>query len=164
MTSQGDKVTGRFASVNYASKMMMVQKSSQGWKFLAVLLWILLFFNPVAWGEEVSPEDIRYVELQPPFIANFEVDEQGYLKYVKADVSIRVSSQEAEMAARYHLPALRNSLVLLLSRQDDATVSTGSGREAIREEALLELRAILTVEEGQPYIEDLMFTNFVVQR
>ena len=68
------------------------------------------------------------------------------------------------MAARYHLPALRNSLVLLLSRQDEVTVSTGSGREAIREEALVELRALLKTEEGQPYIDDLMFTNFVVQR
>lgn len=108
--------------------------------------------------------DVRYVPLQPAFIANFGVTEQGHLKYVKAEISIRVSTQEAEMAARYHLPALRNALVLLLSRQDEVTVSTGSGREAIREEALVELRAILKVEEGHPYIDDLMFTNFVVQR
>ncbi len=108
--------------------------------------------------------DIRYVALQPAFIANFGVTEQGHLKYVKAEISIRVSSQKAEMAARYHLPALRNSLVLLLSRQDEVTVTTGSGREAIREEALMELRAVLKAEEGQPYIDDLMFTNFVVQQ
>ena len=69
------------------------------------------------------------------------------------------------MAARYHLPALRNSsLVLLLSRQDEVTVTTGSGREAIREEALMELRAVLKAEEGQPDIDDLMFTNFVVRQ
>ncbi|MCZ6853137.1 MAG: flagellar basal body-associated FliL family protein [Gammaproteobacteria bacterium] len=108
--------------------------------------------------------DVRYVPLQPAFIANFGVTEQGHLKYVKTEISIRVSTQDAEMAARYHLPALRNSLVLLLSRQDEVTVSTGSGREAILEEALVELRAILKAEEGQSYIDDIMFTNFVVQR
>ena len=102
--------------------------------------------------------------MQPAFIANFGVIEQGHLKYVKAEISIRVSSQQAEMAARYHLPALRNSLVLLLSRQDEVTVTTGSGREAIREEALMELRAVLKAEEGQPDIDDLMFTNFVVRQ
>ncbi len=109
-------------------------------------------------------DDVRYVPLQPAFIANFGVSEAGNLKYVKAEISIRVSTHDAEMAARYHLPALRNALVLLLSRQDEVSVSTGSGREAIREQALVELRAIMKAEEGQPYIEDLMFTNFVVQR
>jgi len=68
------------------------------------------------------------------------------------------------MATRYHLPALRNALVLLLSRQDEATVSTGGGRELIRTEALAELRTILEIEEGEPCIDDLMFTNFIVQR
>ncbi len=108
--------------------------------------------------------EVRYVPLQPAFIANFGVIEEGNLKYVKAEISIRVSTHDAEMAARYHLPALRNALVLLLSRQDEVGVSTGSGREAIREQALMELRAIMKAEEGQPCIDDLMFTNFVVQR
>jgi flagellar FliL protein len=54
--------------------------------------------------------------------------------------------------------------VLLLSRQDESTVSTGVGREAIRAEALAELRSILEAEEGQPYLEDVLFTNFIVQR
>ena len=107
---------------------------------------------------------VRYVELKPTFIANFGVSDSGHLRYVKADVTVRVSNKEAEYATRYHLPALRNSLVLLLSRQDEATVSSASGRETIKVEALQELREILEEEEGQPHIDDLMFTNFVVQR
>ena len=49
----------------------------------------------------------------------------------------------------------------------DPTTPQGVGPQGVgqqREEALVELRAILEAEEGQPYIEDLMFTNFVVQR
>ena len=108
--------------------------------------------------------EVRYVPLQPAFVTNFGLSDDGNLSFVKADVSIRVSSQAAEMAARYHLPALRNAMVLLLSRQDEAAVSSGSGREAIRAEALAELRSILETEEGNPYVEDVMFTNFIVQR
>ena len=107
---------------------------------------------------------VRYVELKPTFIANFGVSDSGRLRYVKADVTVRVSNKDAEYAARYHLPALRNSLVMLLSRQDEATVSSASGRETIKAQALQELREILEKEEGQPHIDDLMFTNFVVQR
>ncbi len=129
------------------------------------LILVALFVAPtMALVAQENVDEVRYVPLQPAFIANYGVAERGNLKYVKVEISVRVASVEAEMAARYHLPALRNSLVLLLSRQDEATVSTGSGREAIREEALVELREILKVEEGQPFIDDLMFTNFVVQR
>ena len=53
---------------------------------------------------------------------------------------------------------------MLLSRQDESTVSSASGRDAIKAEALAELNELLQSEEGMPLIEDLMFTNFVVQR
>jgi len=126
-----------------------------------VLVSLLPAFGGAA-AEEAA--EVRYVPLQPAFVTNFGLSDDGNLSFVKADVSIRVSSQDAEMAARYHLPALRNALVLLLSRQDQAAVSSGSGREAIRAEALAELRSILETEEGNPYVEDVMFTNFIVQR
>lgn len=109
-------------------------------------------------------EEVRYVPLQPSFVANFGVSDNGRLQFVRADISVRVSSQEAVSAVLYHLPALRNALVMLLSRQDEATVSTGAGREGMREQALSEMRAILEAEEGEPFIEDVLFTNFIVQR
>ena len=107
---------------------------------------------------------VRYVELKPSFVTNFGVSDTGHMRYVRADVAVRVASKEAEYAARYHVAALRNSLVLLLARQDESTVAGSIGREAIKAEALQELRDIMQREEGQPYIEDLMFTNFIVQR
>ena len=107
---------------------------------------------------------VRYVELKPTFVTNYGISDNGKLRYIKADVTVRVSNKEAEYATRYHLPALRNSLVMLLSRQDESTVSSASGRETIKAEALAEVREVLVAEEGDPFIEDLMFTNFVVQR
>ncbi len=125
----------------------------------------------LGWGSAVAEEeasapsdDVRYVPLQPAFVVNFGLAEHGHLMYLKADVSIRVGSREAELAAREHMPALRNVLVMLLSRQDEASVSTGTGRDAIRMQALEELNRILHAEAGQAYIDDLMFTNFIVQR
>lgn len=107
---------------------------------------------------------VRYVELKPTFVANFGISDTGALKYVRADVTVRVSNKDAEYAARYHLAALRNRIVLLLSRQDESTVASASGRETLKAEALAELREVLEAEEGEGHIDDLMFTNFVVQR
>lgn len=138
-------------------------------RLLTLMVWILAVpavqAAAAGAGEDIADqEEVRYVPLQPSFVVNFGASDNGSLQFVKADVAVRVTGQDAAAAARYHLPALRNALVLLLSRQDEATVSTGSGREAIRAEALAELQSILEAEEGKPYIEDVLFTNFLVQR
>lgn len=53
---------------------------------------------------------------------------------------------------------------MALSRQDENSISTKEGRETLREEALKELQAYLVAEEELPMVEDLLFTNFIVQR
>ncbi|MAT83013.1 MAG: flagellar basal body-associated protein FliL [Gammaproteobacteria bacterium] len=151
---------------------MIVSRNRAAWKaaIVALAAWLaaagaLAQEAEAGDGEAAAdPDEVRYVPLQPSFVTNFGDAGNGRLKFVKADVSVRVSSSDAAAAARYHLPALRNAIVLLLSRQDESTIATGTGREAIRAEALAELRGILEAEEGEPFIEDVLFTNFIVQR
>ena len=109
------KSTGRTANVNYASKMVLFRKRCLIGKFSLIALTLTCVLAVFASTRLLAEEgdEVRYVSLQPPFIANFGVVEQGSLKYVKAEISIR---------------------------------------------------AILKAEEGEAYIVDLMFTNFVVQR
>ena len=113
---------------------------------------------------EDAAEDLRYVELQPAFVTNFGVSNNGHLMYVKAVVSVRVAGPTAEAETKYHLPALRNEIVLLLSRQDETAMTTSEGREQLRKQALADLRAVLERETGDPQLKDLLFTNFLVQR
>ena len=108
--------------------------------------------------------DLRYVQLEPTFVTNFGYDGSGRLYYLKADVSLKVSSQEAEMALQYHAPMLRDAIVALLSRASEEAVVSGAGRNELRAEAISELKSLMKSEEGESYIEDLLFTNFVVQR
>lgn len=128
----------------------------------ALLVLILAVAAAVAAANE-APEGVRYVTLQPAFVTNFGVTKTGRLTYLKADVTLKVANSEAEVALKYHTPALRNALVLLFSRQEDAAVSSSDGREQIRQQALTELRDIMQAENGEPVIEDLVFSNFVVQ-
>jgi len=126
--------------------------------FVAVL--VLFSLGARAEGPEGG---VKYVTLQPAFVTNFGVTKTGRLTYLKADVTLKVADPEGEAALKYHTPALRNALVLLFSRQEEAAVSSGDGREQIRQQALAELRDIMQAEEGRPVIEDLVFSNFVVQ-
>lgn len=112
----------------------------------------------------IDSEDTRYIELKPTFVTNYGENSSNRLSYVRTDITVLVKSRSAEAATKYHLPALRNSMVLILSRQDHAAVSSSEGRDLIREEALLELRSLLEKEEGEPFVEEVLFTNFIVQR
>ncbi len=142
-------------------------------RLIKQLLVVLLVWGTTLWAEEgedgeedtqaAGKVDVRYVELKPTFVTNYGIAEYGRLKYLKADVSVKLSSSDAEVAVRYHLPALRNILVLLFSAQDEGTVSSSEGREHLREQALLELQKVLEQEEGDTYIEDILFTNFILQ-
>ncbi len=128
-----------------------------------VLLTVGLLSLPVA-AEEALDVGLRYVNLEPGFVTNYGYSDSGRLAYIRTDVSVQVNSQAAENAVIYHTPALRNFLVLALSRQDEDAVSTTEGRDNIRMEAMEEIREYLSEEEGETFVEDILFTNFIVQR
>lgn len=135
---------------------------------LLALTWLaaLALAGSARAAEEAAPDQgtVRYVELKPTFVTNYGYSEVGRLKYVKADISVRVHSVDAEFAIRNHLPQIRHQIVLLLSRQDEEGLTTKTGRERLRSLALDSIREILDTEEGGLIIDELLFTRFIVQR
>ena len=129
---------------------------------LLCLLLLLLPFSLLS-AEEQSGY-VEYIELQPPFIANY--GGVGPLKYLKAEVSIRVESHDAEAKIKHNQAHIRNNLVMLFSRQTDETVSSPAGREKLRLEAMESIRQIMVSEYGEAVfsmLSDLLFTSFVIQ-
>ena len=101
-----------------------------------------------------------YYALVPALVGNYGSD--GRLKYYKADIALRVSGAEAEAKVKHHEPLIRNQLVTLFSQQTDASLSTVEAKEALRQEALKQVQAVLTQEEGKPLVDDLLFNNLIV--
>jgi flagellar protein FliL len=113
-------------------------------------------------SKENNEPRLIYIALSHPFVANFG-QSSSKMSYVKAEVSLRTMSN-LEEAVKRHIPYLRNEIVLLLSKQDAETMTSNEGKERLRNEALVKVRAVMAREEGRPMIEDLLFTSFVVQR
>lgn len=109
-------------------------------------------------------DNVRYMELKPTFVTNFGPVESRKLMYVKTDITLKIKGSEAHEAALYHLPALRHEVVMLLSRQSEQSMATGDGRDAVLEAAKVEINRVLEAEEGEFQIEDVMFTNLLLQR
>lgn len=103
----------------------------------------------------------QYVYLQPAFTTNF--GPAGRLRYIRTEIAVKVTSAEAAELVTHHLPYLRHDLILLLSAQESDSINTPQGREKLRHLALDQLRGRMTELEQEPLIEELYFSNFVVQ-
>ena len=132
-------------------------------RVLLPALFALLLSSLATAEEEGAGPQVQYIELQPPFVLNFGSLEPK-LRYLKAQVSVRVDKADAAATVEQHMPAIRNELVLLLSRQTDATMFDPTAREGLREEALKNVQALLKEEAGNASVRDLLFTEFIVQR
>jgi flagellar FliL protein len=80
-------------------------------------------------------------------------------------VTVEVMSRQEKVieAVKHHLPVIRNSLVFLFSSQDAAVISSREGKENLRQQVLVEIQHILEEQIGEPGIEDVYFTSFVMQ-
>ncbi len=122
---------------------------------------VVLFWFSAAAAQEIAPS--VYVDITPSFVTNY--DEGARLKYLKARVSLKVMSDSAEVVM-HHMPSIQNSLVILFSSQAEENLTSTVGRETLRREALQEVRSVMASLErqGNQKIEDLYFTDFIVQQ
>lgn len=106
---------------------------------------------------------LEYLELKPSFVTNY--GGPGPIHFLKADITLRLAKDEqAAPQVNHHMPSLRHELVMLLSRQTDEGLASVEGKEKLRSEALAAVQKALEAETGKPLVDDLLFTNFVVQQ
>jgi len=140
----------------------------QRWTALCLLLMATMMSQAtLAQDEETEAaaesEGSQYIDLKPAFIANY--GGVGRLRYLKAEIALRVGGgAKGPAGIRHHMPQIRHSLVMLMSRQTEEDISTMEGKEMLRQNALTVVREVLMKEDGEEYIQDLLFKSFIVQR
>lgn len=104
---------------------------------------------------------VQYLELTPAFIVNFP--HQGRQRFMQATVTIMSRDAEALEAVTQHMPVIRHNLINLLSAQLILVFENPAGIEQLRQMATDEVNQVLQREIGREGIEQLLFTNFVMQ-
>lgn len=112
--------------------------------------------------KEGSGEGSEYLDIRPAIITNY--GGPGPIHFVKVDMSLRlVKDPDAQAKVAHHLPHIRHELIMLFSRQSADNIMTMESKEQLRGQALAAVQKVIKDEEGESLVQDLLFTNFIVQ-
>lgn len=111
--------------------------------------------------EDMSQSPAIYYPLKPPIIVNFE--SRGRQRFLQAELTLMMRDENVVQTIEIHMPMIRNALVLMFSGQVYEDVQTAEGKDQLREQALEEIQKLMEQEIGKPGIEQVLFTNFVMQ-
>ncbi|EDP59163.1 flagellar basal body-associated protein FliL [Vibrio sp. AND4] len=116
-------------------------------------------------AEQTQPQTtaapIAYVNIAQPFIFNVTGDRRDRLVQIKAQLMVR--GGENEQLARYHSPLIESSLLSTFASATAEQLRSPTGRVELRERASDDIKAALSTAVGQPVIEKVLFTDFVIQ-
>lgn len=102
-----------------------------------------------------------YASLGEKFVVTLQ--EQGRQRYFQASLSALTREESVVKALELHAPLIRGRLVALLGEQDFAALRTEAGKIALRDRILATLQDVLQTETGSAGVEQVFFTEFVLQ-
>ncbi|WP_435248771.1 flagellar basal body-associated protein FliL [Vibrio sp. nBUS_14] len=113
--------------------------------------------------EAQSPafEPVMYVNIPQPFLFNVTGDKKDRLVQIKAQLMVRGSKNED--LARYHSPLVESTLLATFASATVDQLRSPIGRVELRDKATEDIKASLAQAVGQPVIEKVLFTDFVIQ-
>ncbi|NOH70431.1 flagellar basal body-associated protein FliL [Vibrio pectenicida] len=108
-----------------------------------------------------SSEPVSYVNIAQPFLFNVTGDTKERLVQIKVQLMVR--GFENENLARYHSPLIESSLLGTFASATVEQLRNVNGRVELREKATNDIKASLSRAVGQPVVERVLFTDFVIQ-
>ncbi len=111
--------------------------------------------------EKPKKEPAVYDAFESAFLANYLVN--GRQHYVQLSLTLMARDEEAFVGLHTHMPLIRNRVVMLLSGEEFAALQTDEGRVQLQHKLLVAIQEILQKETGKSGIEQVFFTNFVMQ-
>lgn len=129
-------------------------------KFLSLIVLLILSntsFAAGGGGGGSSP----FIPLNPPIIVN--IRDGNHIRHMQVIIEIKLTDPSKAQKLDLHKGPVRHELILMLSSQEAGDISSAKGKEQLRKDALAAVQKVLQDLEGEPVIEALYFTNFIIQ-
>lgn len=111
--------------------------------------------------QEQAPKASAYISLGDPMVLNLSGGKRLTFLQISADVLI--SDADAEETIKIHVPAIRHSLIMLLSDQKAIDIKSPARREEIRQQATSQIQSLIADLSGSEDISDILFSSILVQ-
>lgn len=128
-------------------------------KFLS--LFILLISASASFAAGGGGGSSPFTTLSPPIIVN--IMDGRHVRHMQVIIDLKLTDPSKSSKLDLHRGPVRHELILMLSSQDAATISSAQGKEQLRKDALAAAQKVMQDLEGEPIIEALYFTNFIIQ-
>ena len=119
--------------------------------------------KPMDTAEAALGEPLKrfYYNIHPEFVIN--LNGKSRAKFLMLEMTAATSDEKAKDAIDDHIPELRNNLLMMLGEQSSTELDSTSGKDALREKALLIVDELVTKHYGPDHVIDVFFTRFVMQ-
>lgn len=97
-----------------------------------------------------------------PFTVNLADDTHGS-RLLYTGISLKVGDQQTQDILLEHMPQVRSRLLMLLSGQESRELTRPDGRLQLAEKIMATLQPPMTEHQPDLIIEDVLFTEFIVQ-
>ena len=128
-------------------------------KFLSLIFFLVISNTALASGGGGGSSP--FIPLNPPIIVN--IMDGKYVRHMQVIIEIKLVDPANSDKIEFHKGPIRHELILLLSSQDASTISSATGKEQLRKDSLEAVQKVLQELEGDPIVEALYFTNFIIQ-
>lgn len=128
--------------------------------------WFIMHKSEPAPAADAAASNVKpaaiYEALAPAFVVNF--NQNGRQRYMQVSITMQARSQADLDALKVHMPVIRNNLVMMFSGQGfDTLAGSPVGQEMLRQKATAVVQEVAQKEVGKPVVDQLLFTNFVLQ-
>lgn len=157
----------QFEWIKNRSNIIVLAGVAFGTALFAVILAFLLFnlfakdHSSKAEQTQQSDGQIHYAAIDPPIIVNFASGLRS--RYLQIGIEVMSHDEKTIADFKQHMPVVRDRLILLLNSKHPEDLATPEGKEALRQEILQTIRAVLKERTGKERIEAIYFTDFVMQ-
>ena len=128
---------------------------------LYVIILLLGFTQARAAEDEPAPTSSAYVSLGDPMVLNLSGTSR--LTFLQISADVLVSDSDAEETIKLHVPAIRHSLIMLLSEQKASDIKSPDKHEEIRRQATAQVQSLMVDLSGSNDVSDILFSSILVQ-
>lgn len=112
--------------------------------------------------QEAIYTKVRTLEGKPSFVVTLQsTDDRRH--YLQAFVEAKSRNPAVEESLKRHMPLVVARLNALFSSQSFEDLQSIEGKQALRSEATALVQSIMQEKIGDPGVETILFTNFVMQ-